>query len=126
MILDSATTELKAQLYADGFIESFSLYDVKHQNREEGRRGEMVQFVVFSSSRTYRDGQGNSLLSAGSQDAEARDYNKFKDRLESRMRPYLNTQARMHARTHELHQALLTVFTGILGICEASFWFGSL
>lgn len=42
------------------------------------------------------------------------------------MRPYLNTQARMHARTHELHQALLTVFTGILRICEASFWFGSL
>lgn len=57
MILDSATTELKAQLYADGFIESFSLYDVKHQNREEGRRGEMVQFVMFShlQERTVMD-----------------------------------------------------------------------
>lgn len=48
MILDSATTELKAKLYADGSIESFSLYGVKHQSREEGLMGEMVQFVMFS------------------------------------------------------------------------------
>lgn len=85
MIPDLATTELKAKLCIDGSVESFSSYNGKHTRKVERKHGR-ADAIAHLQELTLR---GRVALTCHPVLRKLRqgDYSKFKDSLNSRMRP---------------------------------------